>query len=97
MRHAGFRWLNATALSGEAGAQKAWRQYPYQATSTSPRCAEQRQESRVLNQTRQGTEPIIRRLKILRGLKDVERRRRRFALRVQRTAALCTLTQACHS
>lgn len=102
-RSSGLRFPHDTALSGDAGYQGLWRSHshaitPHQATRTSPRSAEQRQEHRELAYTRQGIEHVIRRMKIFRVLGGVYRhRRRRFALRVQLIAALCTLTRACPS
>ncbi|WP_245808186.1 hypothetical protein [Deinococcus hopiensis] len=52
----------------------------------------------MLTYIRQAIEHVIRRMKIFRVLQGMYRhRRRRFALRVQLTAALCNLTQACRS
>ncbi|UQN05347.1 transposase family protein [Deinococcus sp. QL22] len=99
-RQSGVRLPNETALIGDAGYQGLWRSHghaitTHKATRASPLSAEQRQDNRVLAQTRQGIEHVIRRMKIFRVLKGVYRhRRRRFALRVQLIAALCNLTRA---
>ncbi|QLG12289.1 transposase (plasmid) [Deinococcus sp. D7000] len=102
-RQSGVRFPLHTALIGDAGYQGLWRSHrhaitTHKATRASPLAADQRQENRVLAHTRQGIEHVIRRMKIFRVLKGVYRhRRRRFALRVQLIAALCNLTQACHT
>ncbi|WP_240740968.1 transposase family protein [Deinococcus sp. Arct2-2] len=67
----------------------------HKATRASPLSADQRQEHRLLAQTRQGIERVIRRMRIFRVLGGVYRhRRRRLALRVQLIAALCNHTRA---
>nr|WP_240741013.1 transposase family protein [Deinococcus sp. Arct2-2] len=68
-RQSGVRFPHDTALIGDAGYQGLWRSHRYaitihKATRASPLSADQRQENRVLAQTRQGIEQVIRRLKI---------------------------------
>ncbi|UQN09654.1 hypothetical protein [Deinococcus sp. QL22] len=62
----------------------------HQATRAASLSADQRQENRVLAQTRQGIEQSV--FRVLGGV--YRHRRRRFALRVQLIAALCNLPRA---
>lgn len=68
---------------------------PHKATKKAPLTPQQRQQSRELASTRLRVEHVIRCMKIFRVLKDIYRhRRRRFSLRVNLIAAVCSRTVA---